>query len=412
MDKDKNLESRIKGYYSDSFPEAQEKFFHFAGETALSLEETHENEIGSYHRDTGKVSLENVTWDNSTIDVAAYHPKNQKETLVILLSGVHPVEGYFGMGMQNVIFEHLAKKISNTTGLVQISGFDKKNMVNCRKFGEGNVDYNRAAFNNPSSFSPTEEYKEIFDSFKDCLTPKKRIPVLGTPMFYTSLLRNIGKSMSNGHSKKKIVDALASGQYDHQGSVFYGGNLEELRKNPDNLPEPILAYRDYIKQVSKDYEKVLFIDLHSGYGQKGEISLMTHHPERSEEFRKLKSSINRLVSEPSVNNKGKKQALYSTPGSIEAYTDDLLPQKTYGITLDVGTMNGFAKLISEIKVLKLMVEENQVYHNEGSNGKTRRKMKRAFCPPGRWRVNVAHEGAYHLDKLLQDFDLKKPNYAT
>ena len=184
-----------------------------------------------------------------------YLPSTDKKTnLIVLTTGVHGMEGYIGSVMLDVFFDEIYPTLDTSeTGILVIANVNPYGMKYMRRYNENNVDLNRNFIIDWDNFdlSSNKDYPEV----KEFLQPEGKIRnafwhEIG---FYMSLAK---EALTKGADK--VSDALLSGQYEYADGVYYGGNGDEKSTT-------------YLKGVFDDclegeYENIVHIDIHSGYG--------------------------------------------------------------------------------------------------------------------------------------------------
>ena len=186
---------------------------------------------------------------------AFYLPSREKQTnLVILTTGVHGVEGYIGSVMLDVFFNEVYPALdTEDTGVLVVANVNPYGMKYFRRYNENNVDLNRNFILDWESFdlSSNKEYPKV-DTF---LGPTGAI---GNGLWHeVGFYLSLGKTaITDGAGT--ISDALLTGQYEYPQGVYYGGARDE-------------ASTVYLKDVfsrclDSQYENIVHIDIHSGYG--------------------------------------------------------------------------------------------------------------------------------------------------
>ena len=177
-----------------------------------------------------------------------------KTNLIVLTTGVHGVEGYIGSVMLDVFFEEVYPTLDTAdTGILVVANVNPYGMKNYRRYNENNVDLNRNFILEWDSFdrASNQDYPKV-DSF---LGPAGKI---GNGFWHeVGFYLSLGKTaITDGAGT--ISDALLTGQYEYPQGVYYGGDGDE-------------ASTVYLKDVfsrclDSEYENVVHIDIHSGYG--------------------------------------------------------------------------------------------------------------------------------------------------
>ena len=192
--------------------------------------------------------------DNLYIDNIYLPASGEKENLIVLTTAVHGMEGYIGSVMLDVFFEEIYPGIDTSkTGILVVANVNPYGMKYMRRYNENNVDLNRNFILDWNNFdlASNKDYPEV----KNFLQPEGKI---GNAFwhevgFYLSLAK---EALTKGADK--VSDALLTGQYEYAEGVYYGGNGDEISTT-------------YLKGVfndclETDYNNIVHIDIHSGYG--------------------------------------------------------------------------------------------------------------------------------------------------
>ncbi len=184
-----------------------------------------------------------------------YLPASQAQTnLVVLTTGVHGIEGYIGSVMLDVFFGEIYPTLDpDNTGVLVVANVNPYGMKYMRRYNENNVDLNRNFILDWDSFdlASNKEYRKV-DTF---LGPTGKI---GNALWHeVGFYLSLGKTAITDGADT-ISDALLTGQYEYPQGVYYGGTGDE-------------ASTVYLKDVfarclESEYENIVHIDIHSGYG--------------------------------------------------------------------------------------------------------------------------------------------------
>ena len=227
--------------YSDSFLESYEEVRSHLQELSVELD----TEIYSHAINEG---------DGLYIDSFYLPSTAEKTNLVVLTTGVHGMEGYIGSVMLDVFFQEVYPTLdTENTGILVVANVNPYGMKYYRRYNENNVDLNRNFILDWDTFdrASNKEYPKV-DTF---LGPTGKI---GNGLWHeVGFYLSLGKTaITDGAGT--ISDALLTGQYEYPQGVYYGGNGDE-------------ASTVYLKDVfsrclDSEYENVVHIDIHSGYG--------------------------------------------------------------------------------------------------------------------------------------------------
>ncbi|MDR0726871.1 MAG: DUF2817 domain-containing protein [Rickettsiales bacterium] len=212
---------------------------------------------------------------------------------VVINSGVHGAEGYFGSAAQLMIIRELIPNLpaeffkKYTLGLIHvINGWGMENgMREVMDANGGLVDLNRnfcIDFSKPESLPQNELYKQAHDILMS--SPK---PINGVSKY--DRLRIFRKEHPD------VWAAISRGQYYEPLGLFYGGSYA--------LPENHMTLAIY-DEIMKDAASLTSIGLHTGVGRyytgygKTDKSLLVSHPlehENTQKFAQLAGDTAAIV---------------------------------------------------------------------------------------------------------------------
>ena len=192
--------------------------------------------------------------DNLYIDNVYIPAKSENKNLIVITTGVHGIEGYIGSVMLDVFFEETYPTLNlDTTGILVVANINPYGMKYMRRYNENNVDLNRNFIEDWSNFdlSSNKDYPKVVSFLQP--TGKMGNAFWHEVEFYLSLAK---EAITTGAGT--ISDALLTGQYEYSDGVYYGGNGDE--KSTTYLKG---VFQDCL---TSDYENIVHIDIHSGYG--------------------------------------------------------------------------------------------------------------------------------------------------
>lgn len=320
--------------------------------------------------------------DGLYIDTIYVPSKGEQKNLIVLTTGVHGIEGYIGSVMLDVFWDDVYKSIdSNTTGVLVIANVNPYGMKYHRRYNENNVDLNRNFILDWSEFDMT--VNKDYPKCDEFLGPKETI---GNIFWHeVGFLGSLaGQVITNGADT--ISNALLGGQYEYAEGVYYGGSGDE-------------ASTTYLKDVFKqtlegNYENVVHIDIHSGYGPRYNMVIFNSVFETMNEAEtKEMFGYDNVISHDS-------EAFYVTTGDTTDYYYRLHEQMKTDKTLfstcfEFGTIgDGF---LDSIISMKYTIEENQNHwypsNDEITNAIIKERYQELFYPTEKeWR-----------EKTIQDF---------
>jgi hypothetical protein len=306
-------------------------------------------------------------------------PKN----LLVLISGVHGIEGHTGSAVQRYL---LSKKMAGPqTGILMIHGFNLWGFKNGRRVNENNIDLNRNFILDRNHFKPDDtQYAMLNDFLNPTETPSENLFSHG--LFLMKAVMKIVK-----YSIEPLRASILKGQYSFDQGLFYGG------KDPQ---EQELMIQQLIARYFKPYKKVLLVDLHTGYGERGRLHLLAGKAAdpNSQELKKI-------FSENEIDFADKKH-FYAVQGEMITYFGEQIAQTTHafvvGVTFEYGTLDT-QKTTGSIESLRRMILENQDFHYAGSSDhdKIKSLFTEMFYPSDEeWRTRVLTQTDEKIQKVI------------
>ena len=268
----------------------------------------------------------------------------EKTNLIVLTTGVHGMEGYIGTTMLDVFFWEIYPTINReNTGVLVVANVNPYGMKYFRRYNENNVDLNRNFILDWENFdlASNQEYPKV-DTF---LGPTGKI---GNGLWHeVGFYLSLGKTAITDGADT-ISDALLTGQYEYPQGVYYGGNGDE-------------ASTAYLKDVfsqclDSEYENIVHIDLHSGYGPRYNMVIFNSVFETMNEAESVAAfGYDYVIAYDS-------ESFYATTGDTTDFFYRLAEQKQAGAELfstcfEFGTIGD--EFFDTILSLKYTIDENR-----------------------------------------------------
>jgi len=313
-----------------------------------------------------------------TIDVAKLGAQSPQK-IVLVSSGIHGVEGFFGSAVQIALLEKTLNSSSLPPGLalVLVHSLNPYGFAWRRRTNEDNIDLNR------NFLLPGEKYQgspERYGDLNDFFNPTS-VPSPYEPFLIKGILVILRYGI------KTLKNTLPVGQYDYPKGLFYGGS------QPSQTYQILDAHlREWIGNA----QDVVHLDLHTGLGRKGTYKLLIEESEKSQRTQWLKQKFGPDVLEI-LNPKG---TAYYVRGSLGKWCQSKLPQCNYiFLTAEFGTYS----IWRGIKVLRA---ENCAYfwsQNRQAYNWTIEELMEFAAPQDRaWRSSVVSQG---LDLVKRAIDV-------
>lgn len=353
---------KTKGYFSDSYAEARSRFLKAASDIKA--------EIFSY-------KLDSVPGEDLTIDVAI--KGNHTDPALVVSSGVHGLEGYFGSAVQLAWLEKMnrSQKQENIR-YIFIHSVNPYGFAHGRRVNEENIDLNRNFLSNPEEYKGAPEAYGPLDNFLNPVVPPGRHESFYLKAFL-SILRHGGL--------QPLKNAIAGGQYEFPKGIFFGG------KGPSQSTQLIQQNSEMWLSGSK---KIMHIDLHTGLGASGTYKILLTESVDSPKNNWYAHVFGKKNVE--LLNKGTGTA-YKAPGNMGEWMLHHFSDRDYRfVTAEFGTH-------FILRMLKAMRIENSIYHHGNVSEKYRQQAKNelreCFYPEAsEWRIKVLHSGLQIVEQGL------------
>jgi len=279
-----------------------------------------------------------------SIDYAWVEP-NRKENLIIISTGLHGIEGYVGSAMLKLFMDEFLPRLENEhTGLLLIHAINPSGMKNYRRYNENNADLNRNFVWN-GNFDP--DINPDYEKLRALVNPPRPLSnlILSDFGFLVRLVASISQL-----GITRLRQGMLSGQYRHPKGVQFGGQFEQ---------ESSLVVNNLLKKALEEYEQVVHLDMHSGYGPRYQMSFV--------------NSIRELVPTKVLREEFKyplivaanPEEFYVTSGDITEYFYELKEEKypakrIFATCFEFGTFGD--SIIAQIRSMRATILENRLFH--------------------------------------------------
>jgi hypothetical protein len=321
--------------------------------------------------------------------------KKTPETLLILTSGVHGIEGATGSAIQSYFFEHLWPLVPrDRVGFYAVHCFNPYGFKYGRRSTENNVNLNRNFGASTTLYTTAnDDYRKLASMF----TPKKKAEADGLEKLKTLsiLLRAV---LLKGFSGRRLNQAIAQGQYEFPDGLEYGGKTWEPQ---------IRFFIDRLKAFIPTYRDIVLFDLHTGLGENSQLHMIpgdSANAMNPELFKKLFNPIEdrELFALTPTDAEG----FYQTTGDLNSLIPALcqLQQRVLALTFEFGTLGVGPK--NKIETLNRLRLENEGFHKgyESDTAKQEidRRFSELFYPSDPvWRDKVMTRATGLLERVLQ-----------
>lgn len=252
-----------------------------------------------------------------TVEVAHHGALRPRRALVVL-SGVHGVEGFIGSALQCDLMRRLGV-LADDDAVLLVHAVNPWGMAWQRRQNEHNVDLNRNWARDTTPPTPNDPYDELHA----LLCPSA--VVLGE---HDEFLAELGQ-YTGRHGLHWVTEAISAGQYTHADGMHFGG---------DRTEQSTALLAQVVSDAVAGAQSVLVVDLHTGHGKYGTHTILTGGP--------IGSRNHRFLSEwfPA-------ESLEATsglaPGRLAAELEQVLPGSSYhSATVEFGTASGTRQLLA------------------------------------------------------------------
>ena len=203
------------------------------------------------------------------LDTACIGPRDAQKAL-LLISGTHGVEGYFGSGTQTgLLREGLAGRVPEGVQLVMLHAFNPFGFSWDRRVNEDNADVNRN-FVDHASPPVNQDYAALADA----IAPKD----ISSEAMKTAnaRLRGYGET----HGLFALQAAISTGQYAFPDGIYYGGAQPSWSA---------LMLKDIFREELAHVKQLVAIDFHTGLGESGAAELIIEDAPGTPAFARAKA---------------------------------------------------------------------------------------------------------------------------
>lgn len=375
--------------------EGLERFFSPDYATARARFLTEAREAGGEIR-SFPISGVGPAGEELAIDSASLGPA-EADRAVIVSSGLHGVEGFFGSAVQ---LGWLARgKGLPGVRVVLIHALNPYGFAWSRRWNENNVDLNRNFLSDRLFLTNDPCYaacRRAYERLADFLNPPSPPPVFE---FYT--LKAVSRILRAGVEARRdlprarrpwllalgtlyrlglgeIKKTIPVGQYEHPRGLFYGG--EEAEATTEWV-------RSNLRELAGPARSVVLLDFHTGLGRWGELKLLLEVKSGDP----MAARAGELFGVERLEPWDAGETAYEARGTMVGECGRLFADREFvGLTPECGTYPAPT-------VLAALRAENRVHHygERGSRRYERVKgrLREVFCPASAaWRNRTAKEG--------------------
>jgi hypothetical protein len=265
-------------------------------------------------------------------------------------------------------------------------------MKHGRKVDENNVDLNRN-FTYNGQFDPSNN--PYFLKLIDLIAPEHPIPSFGIETMRFAW-KTVQALITQGTSA--LAYAALLGQYAEPKAMYYGGARHE---------EQTLVMMELFHKALEEYQTVIHLDMHTGYGPRYLMSITLVPPEPLSS-----AELSAKFNYPLVL-RGDHQEFFATQGDMTEYFYQLRNEKfpdkhVFSCAFEFGTYG--ESLLQRIRSLRTMIFESQLYgygtKNKQVEEKIRHEFEELYFPAeGKWREKALTDGRQAFEGILNAYNL-------
>jgi len=351
----------VTSFFSDSYQNAQAKFFQAANNRHWRMRQSFTNSAAGQGMQT---------------DVFRYGVPNARAMLIVT-SGLHGVEGFAGSAIQlHAVKNNILHPLPKDMAVVYVHALNPYGFANLRRVNEGNVDLNRN-FIDWSKNSPPDH--PLAADLHQILVPEQWESAI--PSFH---------DFSRKHGVATLTDALTQGQYNFADGLFYGGQEPSWTN---------LKWRDILAKQTEGADFIAHVDIHTGLGLSGYGEVIIAYPIASAEGQHAKEWWGKSVRSLTDGTSASAAVSGAIEKSFNTAVSGAHRRKVISATLEFGTRPA-------LNVLEALAYDNWVHARHGNNDALRKKagdmMRNAFAPDDHaWQEKVIVRGS---EVLLQAWE--------
>lgn len=203
------------------------------------------------------------------LDTATIGPREATRAL-LLISGTHGVEGYFGSGVETgLLREDVAARVPEGAKLVMLHALNPYGFSWDRRVNEDNADVNRNFVNH--AIPPVND---DYANLADAIAPKD----ISAEAMKAANARL--KDYAKAHGDFALQTALSTGQYAYPDGIYFGGAARSWSS---------LMLEDVLREELAGVENLTVIDFHTGLGESGAAEMIVEDQPDSPAYARAKA---------------------------------------------------------------------------------------------------------------------------
>ncbi len=277
------------------------------------------------------------------MDWILVHARKKREKLLVITTGLHGIEGYIGSAVMQLCIDEFIPRIDpDRTGILLIHSLNPWGMDQWKRINPNNVDLNRNFIDGP--FQSPSLVNADYPHLIPFLCPNRPLGGLFEVKlrFVFGLLITIIRLGAT-----RLREAALMGQYEYPSGIYFGGRTIQ--------PETRTLMKLY-EDSFKGYERIVHLDLHSGYGPRDQMTVVTSpHEGRDAEAIKHEYHLGRVAG-------ANPDEFYSMHGDMNDWEYELVRKKfprtsIFAANFEFGTFGN--SFLAEARSLRITILKNQ-----------------------------------------------------
>ncbi len=332
--------------------------------------------------DVQTYALDAASPDTLSIDVATLGAAH--DPALVVSSGIHGVEGYFGSAVQLALLQQL--KLANRRKRIRyvlIHGLNPYGFAQGRRVNEDNTDLNRNFMLDASAYAGAPEGYARLNNLLNPPSPPSR--------FEPFKLKMLWKISTLG--LQTLKQSVAGGQYQYPRGLFFGGT------GPCASTRIVQANCDDWLAAS---QRIVHLDLHSGLGAFGTYKLLLNEAPDAAHYAWYIKAFGAEHVEPPTG-----ATAYQTTGEFGLWMQRHFHAREYRFACaEFGTYG-------VVRVLAALRAENRAHHYCETNSvdllRAKNELRECFCPQSPlWRRRVVESALRIIDDSAQALSAGAP----
>jgi len=319
-----------------------------------------------------------------TIDKITVKTRKKTKNRLVLSAGLHGIEGFVGHAAIHTFLTEFLDILIDHTEIVIYPTINPYGMDTNQRTNMNNVDLNRNFSKNNFSLE-NNNYLKV----KDFVEPKefKNAVTMNSSFYY-----ELGKLIKS-HGIEDLNLAFLLGQNYQDTGIYYSGTKYE--------PETLYIMEEF-RNFMKSKIPLIWIDLHSGYGPKDQMSIINSKHEID-----LTNDMISTCNYPLIWG-ANEDDIYDTDGDIieklyEIKDDKFKKNDFYGTCFEFGTTGeGTLKSIESLKALLTMNHVRFVKDNSNLSKYATKLMRKQFAPSSeKWRTKAHQDFIDAMNEIIK-----------